>query len=370
MNSFHIVLPSNSCADTHPDNNASKYTVSWQNPIQFLPSTDHWSVALTEINFLSTILSVNSSFGVRYTKMVTEWYYETIEINIQQLRDGDRHIMRTIHKDLKAEPVTVEYVDKVQKLKIYSKTKPFKVIFESGDFAEALGFTDTEVHSLYDAKTKVYYLISDPNSDRGSIQRFHIGTESGKFPKQEDIFISKEKSYATTVDMLQDIYQQFKDVFQVMELIESQRTCFQTHEHITNIQFLNKFHYALGFWESKFERSYEQHVSEFEPRLDMGFSNMYVYASICSPIQVGSVKVPLLRSLWITKHRRKIGEMQKIEVKRPMYLKVSSLSVNSININIRTDSGSFVPFPSGAVTSITLHFKREHVPGGKQTLCI
>ena len=324
MNGFHIVLPSNACAETHPDNNASQYTVSWQNPIQFLPSTDHWSVALTEINFLSTILSVNSSFGVRYTKMVMEWYYETIEINIQQLRAGNQHIMRTIHKDLKAEPVTVEYIDEVQKLKLYSKTKPFKVVFESLDFAEALGFSDTEVHSIPDETGKAHYLISDSNSDKGSIQRFRIGTDSGKFPQQEDTFISKEKSYATTGDMLQDIYHQFKDIFEVLELTERKRTCFQTHPHITNIQFLNKFHYALGFWESKFERSYERHVSEFEPRLDMGFSNMYIYASICSPIQVGSVKVPLLRSVWITKHRRKIGEMQKIEVKRPMYLKVTS----------------------------------------------
>jgi hypothetical protein len=41
-----------------------------------------------------------------------------------------------------------------------------------------------------------------------------------------------------------------------------------------------------------------------------------------------------------------------------MYLPVSTSSINSVEINVRTDSGHFVPFSDSAITSITLHFKK------------
>lgn len=369
-NDFYIVLPSNSCADTHPDNNASKYTVSWQNPMQFLPSTDHWKVALTELNYLSTKMSVNAAFGVRYTKLATTWYYETVELVVQA---GKKHKIKTMQKDVKAFPVTVEYDDEQQKLKITSGKlrlgKPFKVIFETLEQANNLGFDDIEMNSV--ASQKYEQILESVDAvEKVGVYRFRIATESGKFPVDDEVYIEKEKSYAKAENMINDIASQFKNVFEVFTLTDEGKTTFRTFESIVKLKFLNNFHYALGYWESEFDKPYEEErTAEFKPKLDMGFSNMYIYASICSPIQVGSVKVPLLRSIWIRKHKPKVGEMQKVTIKNPMYLKVSSVSVNKIDINIRTDSGSFVPFPTGAKTSMTLHFKRVPVLGGNKRIC-
>ena len=45
MNDFYMVLPSHSCSDTQPENNASNFTVEWDTPYYL---AGRWQVALTE----------------------------------------------------------------------------------------------------------------------------------------------------------------------------------------------------------------------------------------------------------------------------------------------------------------------------------
>ena len=65
---FYMILPSNGCKDTHPENEANKFTTSWEQPIEM---NQGWKVALTEANFSYTMTSINTSFGIRYEKLVT-----------------------------------------------------------------------------------------------------------------------------------------------------------------------------------------------------------------------------------------------------------------------------------------------------------
>ena len=66
MDDFYVVLPSNACPNVHPNNTANKYVVSWQNPLLF---EGMWKVALTEINFNYTAMSINGQFGIEYEKL-------------------------------------------------------------------------------------------------------------------------------------------------------------------------------------------------------------------------------------------------------------------------------------------------------------
>ena len=86
---------------------------------------------------------------------------------------------------------------------------------------------------------------------------------------------------------------------------------------------------------------------------------MYIYSSIGQPIVVGETRVPLLKSVWLNP-RSHYGFTQHIAVKNPMYVKVASASINSIEINIRSDSGRLIPFVDGSKTSLTLHFKKKN----------
>jgi len=86
---------------------------------------------------------------------------------------------------------------------------------------------------------------------------------------------------------------------------------------------------------------------------------MYVYSSICAPIQVGDTRAPLLKAIWLKSIKDLVREeVRSINIENAMYIPVSSSTINSVKINIRTDSGSFVPFSDSAITAITLHFKK------------
>ena len=104
--------------------------------------------------------------------------------------------------------------------------------------------------------------------------------------------------------------------------------------------------------------------AENEPFLRHGINTMYVYSSVCQPIRIGGACVPLLKSIWMDSSKSRshsFGKMCNLVVKNPMYLPLSSTSINTIEINIRSDSGHLIPFVAGSITSITLHFKRTRL---------
>ena len=52
------------------------------------------------------------------------------------------------------------------------------------------------------------------------------------------------------------------------------------------------------------------------------------------------------------------GQLRHVEVQNPMYVGVATTLLNRIDIKIVNNVGNSVNFENGALTSITLHFKR------------
>ena len=98
-----------------------------------------------------------------------------------------------------------------------------------------------------------------------------------------------------------------------------------------------------------------------EPMLYRGIDHLYIYTSLCEPINVGGVERPLLKNIWIDGDKRNYshGEIINVVIQNPIYIPVNATTINSIEINIRDDAGQFIPFPREAVTSLTLHFKKN-----------
>ena len=141
---------------------------------------------------------------------------------------------------------------------------------------------------------------------------------------------------------------------------------FKFHDSVCDVTFLNGLNFILGFehvqYKTKKYRNIPPVLAEFPPQLNRAINNINIYASVCEPIRVGGALVPLLKSLWIDVNKRayEIGEMYNVAIKNPMYLPISASVINNVEINIRTDSGQLIPFFPGAVTSLTLHFKRAN----------
>ena len=84
-----------------------------------------------------------------------------------------------------------------------------------------------------------------------------------------------------------------------------------------------------------------------------GFHSLYVYYNICDPQIVGDVYAPLLRSVAIKGNR---GEHVTKTYGEPHYVPVNTKTLDTIEMNIRDDTGANVPFMSGRVIC-KLHFR-------------
>ena len=92
--------------------------------------------------------------------------------------------------------------------------------------------------------------------------------------------------------------------------------------------------------------------------LDGPMHSLYIYCDILEHIPVGDVVAPLLRVVGIT---GKQGDTIRKTYDKPMYVPVRMKNFDSIEIDIRTDTGESVPFQYGK-SEVILHFKLRKNP--------
>lgn len=382
MKDFYVVLPSNACPDIHPENSSNKYIVSWEEPIKF-DEPEKWRVALTESNFSHIVSSVNSNFGIEYGHVVTKQYYADVSLVIQkngkmsiQMPDNfpPPVVMPTFDEWQAPEVYNINMKTKGDQIRVGMKTTTnFSLTFASSEDAMKVGFESIIVTASPIDSTYTHVILAPNNVPKEddtvwpiTIRHVIIEYTSRPFVKHERIYLTKNQKYweqAEIKDMVQVLYSELNKVFYQLEYSDAKRRMrFVCHSPIKSITFLGGLNIVMGFkhkhWD--FNTSSQWVNAEYEPYVRHGINNLYIYASICQPIRVGGVCVPLLKSVWIDVNKReyKVGEVRNLVVKNPMYLPVSASSINDIEINIRSDSGRLVPFIDGSTTSLTLHFKK------------
>ncbi|GFY04075.1 uncharacterized protein TNCV_1198531 [Trichonephila clavipes] len=97
--------------------------------------------------------------------------------------------------------------------------------------------------------------------------------------------------------------------------------------------------------------------SEFDADAWSNFSVFYVYSDLISPQIVGDTQAPLLR---IVRTKGKDGETISQYYDRPQYLPLVRHSFQTIQSELRLNSGDFVPFERGKVI-IVLHFRMRQI---------
>ncbi|GFT37574.1 uncharacterized protein TNCV_546091 [Trichonephila clavipes] len=94
--------------------------------------------------------------------------------------------------------------------------------------------------------------------------------------------------------------------------------------------------------------------SEFVADAWSNFSVFYVYSDLISPQIVGDTQAPLLR---IVRTKGKDGETISQYYDRPQYLPLVRHSFQTIQSELRLNSGDFVPFERGQIGSGLTHYK-------------
>ncbi|GFU93840.1 uncharacterized protein TNCV_1660641 [Trichonephila clavipes] len=97
--------------------------------------------------------------------------------------------------------------------------------------------------------------------------------------------------------------------------------------------------------------------SEFVADAWSNFSVFYVYSDLISPQIVGDTQAPLLR---IVRTKGQDGETISQYYDRPQYLPLVRHSFQTIQSELRINSGDFVPFERGKVI-IVLHFRMRQI---------
>ena len=386
---FYMVLPSNACAETHPDNTASKYVVSWKNPL-ILKDSQKWSVALIEANMEYPKYALVKGHGIFYkgTRM--------IEIPICEQR-----LKITVAEDKKT--ITYDHVDEASRNWVFPwregihvlhfKPPSISVAKKSGNFhIESYNIRLTSPRPFqasfkYDhADTPTWYTslpvpASEGGGHRIDSDAYYVGKESPpleriikydvKFEPHEapwmtEILVEETTTARDVFELCRIVKRIFHDIVDNCTIQSNGIMMMLFKRGVHEVKFLKGLHKVCGF--DKFLYTFPNRTVQNSifgnqhAQLNLGVQYVYIYSSVSAPMNVGGEMVPLLRSVCLDGKHSELPHGQIINhiMEHPMYVPVVQSIINSVEFNIRTNSGEFVPFGAGAVTTLTLHFKKRH----------
>ena len=87
--------------------------------------------------------------------------------------------------------------------------------------------------------------------------------------------------------------------------------------------------------------------------IDRKVSSIFIYCDATEHVPIGDVTAPLLRTIAVG---GKQGEIIRRIFDKPLYVPIRKKNFDSIEIDMRTDTGDPIPFESGK-SSVTLHFR-------------
>ena len=98
-----------------------------------------------------------------------------------------------------------------------------------------------------------------------------------------------------------------------------------------------------------------EYVSDWVADLEKGLNSLYMYCPLVEPRMVGDAQVPLLR---IVPVEGRDGEMITRVFDPIQYCPLLQRRFQTVDIDIRDDTGSIVPFERGRVV-VTLHCRKR-----------
>jgi len=121
-----------------------------------------------------------------------------------------------------------------------------------------------------------------------------------------------------------------------------------------NQVFFGDLSTMMGFGEKEIIK--KTTTAKREADLELGFHNLYIYCDLVQPQLVGDSQVPLIRVIPVEGND---GDRITARFTSPQYLPVSRKQFETVEINIKRDTGEKVPFQFGRVL-VTLHFRRAN----------
>ena len=119
------------------------------------------------------------------------------------------------------------------------------------------------------------------------------------------------------------------------------------------LKLSNSLAKILGFEQEEFDAGV--YIAPWVCDVTQGFHSLYIYSNIVEPSMVGDALVPLLRIVPI---EGSSGKMVSHTYQNIQYLPLQQRQFDTIEIDIRDDTGLPVPFERGKVV-VALHFRKR-----------
>ena len=373
-NDFYVVLPSNASPLTHPKNTASDYITSFDTPIRLDPN-ENWKVALTEISYIYKPHTITTNLGIEFDRCsdIEFSFEETISVKTHRKGNDtfDISLRNSRNEILPKYPNHYMYRDyEGHNLRI---TCPFhfKIVKQTGadSFNWPINVLSTDMGNGYTklvSNTPINQAVPWDQHVTFTLEYkiYHCEHKAVLFTFSEDVTMKSSQKLAKYLkNKCGDVLQNVK--------YENKRLIFNLGNRISRVKFLGGLNFILGYSDEEYNLKHEPKqteaghtkqviIGDFRPQLNRGINNLYIYASCCSPLHVGHKLVPLLKNVFVdtSKDANNEGHMRNLAIQHPAYVDVANSSISYIEINIRNDAGNIIPFPKGAITVLTLHFKR------------
>lgn len=139
--------------------------------------------------------------------------------------------------------------------------------------------------------------------------------------------------------------------------LRTKKIQFSINNEKTAIRFVNGLTYNLGFHQEDVTLRHNTTHSPFQANICGTFYNIYVYSDVLQYQLVGDSFTPLLRTVTT---EGKSGEMIEKSFNNVHYMPVSKSTFESIEIDLRSDTGDPIPFQDGKVV-VKLHFRKRKI---------
>ena len=332
--SFSLILSSECCNDTHPENTANKYVVDFDNTINL---HGPWEAALTDFSFIFSPVTIQK--GNIFQADVTNHISRNIN-----------YILKYVNNELSiSSPSTIEH-----SLIIGIDHGIFKI---SSDYEMQLSFISLDNAKIYGFNSKII-TSSQKQGQHGSMIQGHreiskLGKEpihvtvSLKIPKQstETFVLNEDMSFESYDSLCSFLKFRNKKIFKTLKF-ESNALKLALMDNVNSLLINSKLAYNLGLTPTIIN---EVNEKIYHPR--NVFKCLNIYTSLIEPILVGDAREPLLRSVTLDKL---CNGVISVRPKKPMYIPVASSSINTIKVYIQDDSGKLVEFGQSAILTVNI----------------
>lgn len=132
----------------------------------------------------------------------------------------------------------------------------------------------------------------------------------------------------------------------------------ETRNHVIKVNLPQRLALLMGF--DPKETDIKQNSKPIRPvNLQLGLpSYLYIYCDVVEPQLIGDTMAPLLQVVNIDSVDYVYGANKYVQFQSPHYIPVMKSSFESIEVDLRDDTGNHIPFQFGT-SCVKLHFRRR-----------